>query len=114
MVKSLPSQVVTYETRRESHDKVNKKKKYEQIIYILSRFPQGLTAKEIAVQAYKLGYSRSDHRDEYAPRLTELSKIGVVEPFEKVTCKYTGNKVSIYRLIKEPRQLNIFDEEVIL
>ena len=41
------------ETRRESHESVNKQKRYMQIQNILSDYPNGLTAKEISVEMKK-------------------------------------------------------------
>lgn len=108
MQKSLPGGLVTYETRREANDTVDKQKRYAEIKYILSRFPNGLTAKQIAVQMKRLGYTDSDERNWAAPRLTEMSYAGVVEPVGKIKCAYTGKKVSIYRLVKEPEQQSLF------
>lgn len=105
----LPGQIATYETRRESNEKVDKKKKYEQIIYILSRFDK-LTAREVANQMFKLGYTKSNHRDEAAPRLTELCRMGIVEPLDET--KYdeeTNRNVTLYRLIIEPKQMEMRD-----
>lgn len=107
MEDSLPGSIVTFETRSESNEKVDRKKRYEQILYILSRFPNGLTAKQVAVQMKKLGYTGSDDRNCSAPRLNELSHMGKVEPIGKVKCEYTGTKVSVYRLRKESEQLTI-------
>ena len=75
----------------------------------MSRFPEGLTAKEIAVQMKALGYCDNEDRNNASPRLNELMNIGVVEPIGKKTCEYTGKKVSVYRLIKEPKQMEIGD-----
>lgn len=111
----LPGQIITYETRRESHETVDKEKRYRQIECILSRYPNGLTAKEIAVEMKNLGYTNNDDRNNAAPRLTELMYIGKVIPLDiKRICKYTGKTVTVYKLKEEPRQLNIFDEEVIV
>lgn len=110
MEKVLPGQIVTFETRRESYDSVDKEKRYKQIEYILSRFPEGLTAKEIAVQMKALGYTPTDERNFASPRLNELMKIGRVEPLnKKKKCEYTGKSVSVFRLIGEPKQMTIED-----
>ena len=42
-----------------------------------------------------------DERNFTAPRLTELSKLGVVEPVGKDYCQFTGKKVSLYKLRDE-------------
>ena len=57
-----------------------------------------MTAKEIAVEMYKKGYIPSDERNFTAPRLTELSIKGIVEPVEKKKCQYTGKTVSVYKV----------------
>ncbi len=110
MTKVLPGQIVTYETRRESIDSVDKEKRYKQIEYILSRFPEGLTAKEISVQMKKLGYPPTDERNFSSPRLCELMKIGRVEALnEKKICEYTGKSVSVFKLISELKQMEMRD-----
>ena len=106
---SRPGVVVTYETRRESNEKVDRQKRYSQIKYILSRFPEGLTAKEIAVQMKALGYCDNDDRNNSSPRLNELMNMGIVEPYGKKKCEYTNKTVSVYRLKAEPKQLEIGD-----
>lgn len=86
------------ETRRESHDKVDKAKRYRQIKAILKPCKKGLTAKEIAVRMYMRGYTPTEERNFASPRLTELCEKGVVEPVGKTICKYTGKKVTVYRV----------------
>lgn len=55
-------------TRNESIKQVDKASRYMQILDILKKYPNGLTAKEIADI---LGY---EERNSTAPRLTELDK----------------------------------------
>ncbi len=88
--------MITYETRSESYEKVDKALRYSQILEILTG--KEMTAKEIAVEMYKKGYIPSDERNFTAPRLTELSIKGIVEPIEKKKCQYTGKKVSVYKV----------------
>lgn len=109
MEKELSGGMVTYDTRRESYEKVDKRKRYAEIEYILSRFPNGLTAKQIAVQMKKLGYTNNDERNNSAPRLSELAEMGKVKPTKKTKCEYTGKTVSVYQLIKEPKQMTLTD-----
>lgn len=106
----LPGQIITYETRRESYDSVDKEKRYKQIEYILSRFLEGLTAKEIAVQMKQLGYTPTDERNFASPRLTEMMYLGRVKPLDKKRkCKYTNKMVTVYVLVGEPKQMEIQD-----
>lgn len=95
--------VPTLETRAEAHDSVDKQKRYRQIIECLSEARDrlhlnGLTAKEIAVMMMKKGYIPTSERNFTAPRLTEMSQDGLVEPIGKMTCSYTGKKVTVYAL----------------
>ena len=89
-------EITTLSTRAEAYDSVDKQKRYEQIIECLEVRP--MTAKEIAVMMFDKGYIPNTERNFTAPRLTELSKEGVVEPFAKKRCDYTGKTVAVYRL----------------
>ena len=104
---------VTLSTRAEAHEKVDKHKRYAQIIECLSEKPK-MTAKEIAVMMYQKGYIPNTERNFAAPRLTELSKEGVVEPIGKVRCEYTGKTVALYQLrreeVREQGTLGLFGE----
>ena len=89
----------TLETRADAEASVQKEVRYKQIIEVLSEASEPMTAKEIAVELCKLGKIPTSERNFTAPRLTELSKIGVVEPVGKKTCKYTKKTVAAYELI---------------
>lgn len=99
MIERLAGEYTTLETRHEANEKVDKQKRYKQIIEILQ--DQQLTAKEVAVEMFKRGYIPTSERNFAAPRLTELSIKGIVEPIGKVICKYTGKKVAVYQLRNE-------------
>lgn len=90
------------ECRHDSHEKVDKKKRYRQITSILASYKvtglTGLTAKEIAARMYAKGLIPSDERNYTAPRLTEMCEQGIVEPIGKRVCKWSGKKVTVYRL----------------
>ncbi len=92
----LPGEVPTLETRHESHEKVDKRKRYQQITEILEG--KELTAKEIAVEMFRRGYIPTTERNFSAPRLTEMSEQGMVEPVGKKICQWTGKKVAVYAL----------------
>lgn len=98
--KSLPGEIVTLNTRYDSNEIIDREKRYKQIIEIMSEHPQPLTAKEIAMFMYGKGYTPTGERNFSAPRLTELSQKGVVEPIGKKKCFYTGKTVAVYRLIE--------------
>lgn len=89
-----PGEYTTYETRSESHEKVDKKKRYREILECLEG--KELTAKEIAVIMCQKGYIPTTERNYVSPRLTELGEKGVVEPVGKKRCTYTGKTVSVW------------------
>ena len=97
--KRLPGEIPTLETRHESHEKVDKKKRYRQILEILDG--KEMTAKEIAVEMWRKGYIPTTERNFVSPRLTELGQDGVVEPIGKKLCSYTGKKVSVWAVCGE-------------
>ena len=88
--------MITFENRAEAHETVDKQLRYMQIIEILDG--KEMTAKEIAVEMKKKGYIPTDERNFAAPRLTELSIKGIVEPIGKKKCSYTGKTVSVYKI----------------
>ena len=87
---------ITHDTRAESNETVDRQKRYAQIIECLKDRP--MTAKECAVELFTRGYAPTAERNLTAPRLTELSKIGTVEPIGKRKCQYTGKTVAVYAL----------------
>jgi hypothetical protein len=87
------------ECRHDSHEKVDKKKRYRQITSILASYKvTGLTAKEIAARMCEKGLIPTSERNYVSPRLTELCEQGIVEPIGKRVCNWTGKKVTVYRL----------------
>lgn len=86
---------ITLETRVESESTVDKNLRYSQILEILGN--KEMTAKEIAHQMYERRLIPTDERNFTAPRLTELSIKGIVEPVGKRKCLWTNKMVSIYK-----------------
>ena len=86
---------ITAITRQLSFEDIQdkKRKRYEQI---LNRLDKPKTAKELAVELFKLGFIPSTERNYTAPRLTELEKMGFVKVIDKKKCEYTGKKVAVY------------------
>lgn len=109
MEQRLAGEYVTHETRALSHEKVDKRKRYSQIIECLleaeknstiwNPMERGLTAKECAVMMMQKGYVPTCERNVSAPRLTELGQKGIVEPIGKKVCSYTGKKVTVWALV---------------
>lgn len=83
---------ITKETRRESHQKTEKPKRYDQILTVLAAGKE-LTAREIA---YALGYS---DLNAVKPRLTELCGRGAVDASGKKYDPLTQRTVAVYRRI---------------
>ena len=97
MIERLPGEYPPFETRAEAHDTVDKNKRYQQITEVLKRFPK-LSAKQIAVIMCKMGMIPTTERNFTAPRLTEMTQKGLVEPVGRTTCEYTGKSVTVYAL----------------
>lgn len=84
--------MITEECRRESHEKVDKQKRYNMILNCLS--DKEMTSREIA---YALGFK---DLNAVKPRLTELEKtFHKVEVIGKKKDFITGVNVSIYRRV---------------
>ena len=96
--------MITYETRHDSHEKVNKEKRYEQIKDILNG--KSMTAREVAEQLYKKGFTSNLDRNNAAPRLTELVDRCEVEIAGKKYDEQTGRNVATYRIMA--KQLSLF------
>ena len=92
-------EMITLETRAEAHEKVDKQRRYSQILECFAECPE-LTAKECAVLMMQKGYIPTSERNFTAPRLTEMGHAGIVEPVGKKVCAYTGKKVSVWALRK--------------
>lgn len=87
----------TTDTRAEANESVSRETRYRQILECL-RENGNMTAKETAEIMLRKGYIPTSERNFTAPRLTELSKNGVVEPVGKKKCQFTGKTVAIYGL----------------
>lgn len=85
---------VTPSTRGESNETVDKAKRYRQILNILDGAK--MTAKEIAVEMCRRGYTPTAERNFAAPRLSEMSDSGKVEVIGRKKCAYTGKTVAVY------------------
>lgn len=94
----LPGEIPTIETRAEANALVNKEKRYQQILEVLREYGP-MTAKEVAVKLMEKGYIPSSERNFTAPRLTEMSYYGLVEPIGKKKCQYSGKKVAVYEVL---------------
>ena len=89
---------ITTETRHDADQRVDRKKRYGQILEILEEMGEA-TAKEVAVRMCEKGYVNSTERNWSAPRLTELEWQGRVKVTGKKKCAYSGKTVAIYRRV---------------
>ena len=102
MIKRRAGEMTTLDTRGESHEQVDKQKRYQQILEVLEEHDNvPLSAKEIAFTLYHKGYIPTAERNFTAPRLTELCDKGIVEPVGKEKCSFTGKTVTVYQLRRE-------------
>ena len=88
------------ETRTEANESVDKQKRYMQIIEILNNADKPMSAKEIAVEMNKRGYTPTSERNFSSPRISELLKTGIVDCVGKKKCEYSGKSVSVFGLLK--------------
>lgn len=95
-----PGEVVTNETRGESHDLVDKQKRYLQILECFEEAPQ-MTAREVAERLCGKGYVPTPERNYSAPRLNEMEGLGIVQVIGKTRCHTTGKMVAVYERVKE-------------
>ena len=101
MIERRPGQMLTLDTRGESHEQVDKETRYKQIIEVMESNNLAMSAKEIAHLMYIKGYIPTSERNFTAPRLTELCQAGKVEPVGKIKCIFTDRMVTAYRLRDE-------------
>ena len=87
----------TLETRSDANETVDKKKRYKQIIEILTDGKE-MSAKEIAVEMCDRGYTPTTERNFSSPRITELLRNGVLDCIGKKKCEYTNKTVSVFAL----------------
>ena len=90
------------ETRRESHQivKLTLTERQGKVLLILKERGD-MTAQEVAAELHRRGITLTDERNFAAPRLTELSKAGLVKAVDKKICGKTGRKVSVWAVVKE-------------
>ena len=98
MENRLHGTIPTLETRRESYDTVDKKKRYGQIIEIMRFNNVPMSAKEIAIEMCMRDHTPTSERNFVSPRITELMKNGIVEQTGKKKCSYTKKTVTVFSL----------------
>lgn len=91
-------ETVTLETRHDSHELVDKQKRYNEIVGCLKEINEPMTAREISSLMCLKGFIPTDERNFVSPRLTELAERGIVEPCGKKRCKWTNRTVTAWGL----------------
>lgn len=91
----------TLDTRAESNENVDKVKRYNQIIEILHEHTEPMSAKEIAVEMNRKGYTPTSERNFASPRITELLRNGILDVIGKKKCEYSGKTVSVFGIRNE-------------
>jgi len=89
---------IPQETRRESYEaaKQDAAARRRVILEILTEHPDGLTAREVAVELHRRGITPTDERNFAAPRLTELKDAGKIEAVGKKPCAHSGRNVAVW------------------
>lgn len=85
------------ENRSDSNLSVNRAKRYMQINEIMSD-GKPRTFRMIAQEMFYNGFTPTPELLYSQPRVTELVKMGKLEPIGKTICETTGKKVSVFKL----------------
>lgn len=88
----------TLETRHDSNESVDKQQRYKQILEIMIDNKEPMSAKEIAVEMHKRGYTPTSERNFSSPRITELLRNGTLDVIGKKKCEYSNKMVSVFQL----------------
>jgi FixJ family two-component response regulator len=100
--KEVKSNATTRQTRKESFDKVSEnlgERQKSVLSYLINTYPNGASAKELAVSMFNGGLVPSSERNSVHPRLNELVSKGLVKVVGTKTCQFTDRKVAIYKNI---------------
>lgn len=95
---ALRSRVITKQTQRESHEKVDKQVIRNNILNELSY--GNMTAREIAVVMHRHGLVTEPTRQQVQPRLTELTQEGLVEVIGKRYDSRTDRHAALYHKVE--------------
>ncbi|ADM73623.1 hypothetical protein LaPh949_gp065 [Lactococcus phage 949] len=96
---------ITIETRNASFEEILETISDRQRVVIdyLEAFDEPLSASDIAYGLYINGLVPTPERNSVHPRLTELTKMGIVHAVGKKKDRVTNRKVAVYELVKEVR-----------
>lgn len=100
----------TAQNRRLAYETAPRAKRKHQVIDILKDIKQG-SAMDVAEEMLNRGYIKYLDRNAAAPRLTELSIEGIVEPIGTKKDKYFNKDVTVYALTEKYLQERGFSYE---
>ena len=100
MIPRENGECTTLECRADSYEITDKQKRRRNILEIMILHNRPLTAYEIAQELFCTGKVNRIDRNYVAPRLTEMSIEGIVEPVGKKLCQETGRKITAYQVRK--------------
>lgn len=96
---------ITTETRNESFKTILESigERQQIVVDYLRDFEEPLSASDIAYGLYSLGSVPTPERNSVHPRLTELTKLGIVHVVGKEKDRITNRKVAVYELTPSAR-----------
>lgn len=84
------------ENQIDSLEKVDLRKRYNQILEVMGK--KKLNFREIAMEMYKKGYTPSPETTYSQPRVTELVRLGIIEPIGKEKSNVSGKLVTVFKV----------------
>lgn len=96
---------ITTETRNASFKEILETigDRQQVVVDYLKESDEPLSASEIAYGLYTSGLVPTPERNSVHPRLTELTKLGIVHVVGKEKDPITNRKVAVYELVEEIR-----------
>ena len=95
----LPGESITLHCRKVAYEEVDRETLRNEIINVMKDKKEPMSVKEVSVEMFKRNLIPTDERQAVAPRMTELSKMGIIEPCgSKKKCEYSKIMVSVFRL----------------
>lgn len=101
MIPRENGEYTTLECRAESQEKVDKKKRRNDILFVLKNTTKPMTSWEIVEDLFFLGKVDRVDRNYVSPRLTEMCQDGTIEPVGRQLCRVTGRNVTAYQIRSE-------------
>ena len=95
----LPGEAITLQCKKEAYEQVDKETIRNEILNVMKDKKEPMSVKEVSVEMFKRHLIPNDERQACAPRMTELSKMGLIEPCgAKKKCSHSKIMVSVYKI----------------